>query len=190
MGLFSSKPDHDILNEKYFSLTLKCVMPMLGAATAEFQVHKPEYVLVKIVTEEGDTVYVVHNNAKKEISSFWTNPQGVLSTENTPGLDRFQPAVIWINSIYDIIESYKNKEPADIKDKEKELGTSKFTCDKGDKKYHFYETNSSLTGLAQERPSDFGLLSYLPAFVESGKILQEGDIMTIPDGLKWQEARE
>ena len=46
MGGSQSVPESLIL-EKYYSIKMKCVMPMLGQATGEFEIHKPDHILLK-----------------------------------------------------------------------------------------------------------------------------------------------
>ena len=187
MGGSHSVPE-SLIAEKYFSIKMKCVISMLGQATGEFEIHKPDHVLLKSKVG-SNTFFIVHDNVKKQKAFFWTNAKGELSVNEheAPYEDSqsISAAALWVQDIYQILETFEKKVAVPIKDEEKQFGDVKFSVKKDDISYSFYEKNSSLSAIVQERPASFGLLAYLVAFVESGQKLSEEQFTKIPEGLNW-----
>ena len=53
-------------------------------------------------------------------------------------------------------------------------------------RFNYIEKGEILIGISQVRPPNFGLLSFLNAFVEGGRILSNDELQNIPENLIFQ----
>jgi len=208
MGCFYSIPNFycvndDLFQAKYFSINLKCVMPMLGQSKAEFEIHQPEVVLmtydvIKNLSDMGVPVdpkndvkycHLVYNKTKNQQAAYVTktNNEVVTSNFNKQYFELTMSSGMWITEILDIIESYPKATETTISGDDGNIGDSKFIYKKSeDLTYNFMKKDGFLTGIAMKRPDNFGLLAFLPAFVEANKVLNEMEITKIPKNLTWE----
>jgi len=70
MDNFTYKPTSsidDLLKAEYFSINLKCVMPMLGQSKAVFEIHQPDEVLMTVDIAQNLADYGVQVDPKNDI---------------------------------------------------------------------------------------------------------------------------
>ena len=208
MGLFSSKiPKAEILKQQHFSINLKCVMPMLGYAKAEFQVHQPDTILMivdvdQFIYERGlshlkeeipySSLHYVLNRTQKGLAIFAIDrATRQVVTSDFKGrnyFEMFAPAQIWIPEFFDIVEGFPKAVESQLVNDEATLGDKKMTFKKNDElTFNYIENGETLVGISQVRPPSNGLLAFLNAFVEGGRILSNDELPKIPENLVFQQ---
>lgn len=207
MGGFTSKTvNADILKQQHFSINLKCVMPMLGHAKAEFQIHQPDTILMigdvdGMANELGilnlnsetpySTIYYVFKRDKNEMAVYAKDRNtGQLITSDLqrgPHFELFTAAQIWLSNLFDIVDGFPKAVETELVNDEATIGDKKLTFIKSEElKFNYIEKGETLVGISQNRPASFSLLSFLNAFVEGGRIITDDELHKIPENLVFQ----